>query len=397
MLGFAGLDLCAPAWRCCEAGVQPSDVKFLPRHAETIAVDLPELFTVLNRTLKASSELPELRNRNWDTDTIIRRSLQSYADELHGFVRAQSGAEKICVTFPYTVSRAIRRALPLFVNEDALATQKRRYLAIEAPLAVCLELVATQHIELPADVLVLTAAESGVELTSIHLTARQTELHMSVESCREIRLSAADPPIAEQLRRGPPSPVAGERDSGPHVYVVGTEGKDVAREVCRVRGIPESRLTVLDPHSASLGAARYAAFISQRVLHGTVYDKIDMPRVSARAIGVLGTNRSGAMFWRKLFAAGGRYESSHARVAVSHEQLRQPSLTLVLAECTNADCEPPSWLAQSDWPRYDLQFLMSKTIGRPRSESSREQQFIEFGLKPPVGQLLVMDFTAKFT
>ena len=374
---FAGLDLCRADFRLSVAEVTSTNPIALTQQ-ETILVDPPEMLSILCQRLKLARH-PKLKKPEFELD-CVQTALQPYADQLVSHNSFARGWQCLAATFPYSLPPPIRRKLPDLVGLR-IGELPGKYVSLEAPLSMCIDLVATGQVDSPKTILLCSPCTAGIELTLVALETRGTRLDVRVLAYQEVLSDAVNPTVLD-WKDAPNSLV----DEAINVFVAGQELSKTAEQWTAARGIPMEHVHFMDASIASTGAARYAAFKSDGSIHGTNISEVHFHRICPRPIGVLGSNRNGVGFWRYLIPAGGTYGQNY-RLAVSSDAADQYRVA-VLCEVTKPCETVPRWLMESEWPEMGIQIFASAPLNQVSPAPQTKVIEVNVSLRNPEGPLL---------
>ncbi len=219
--------------------------------------------------------------------------------------------------------------------------------AIEAPIALALESIWQSRIEVdpPCDVL-LTGLPPRLELTAARINRVERTLKIEITDYAAIH-------------GGP----AGYKDSLRHF------GRDTARGRLIHAGRPVEALAIArelgrSPGPAdvddrgelavAIGAILHGGLLLERQWVGQQVSQLEIERTAPVAVGVLGTNKAGEWFWRRVIDKGSpiRKEPTCAGLNTGGPAPAR----IALAECPHRDYADRLWLIQDDWPAAGLRW-----------------------------------------
>jgi hypothetical protein len=403
---FVGLDVCLPdpetadhSRLCyCEAAVTTERKGVEIRESLIRNLPLRPLIADLTDRLRLDEKPPAKINFPGDETSLIERQVRRHADELTRFFgdRSIQTFQGRAAAFPYSASPPIRLVLPLLLNPDldvkSIIKRARGWDSIEAPLAGCLALVAEGRVAPPANVALLShaparcgnmreAALAGAELTAVQLTADGSDLGLRVRAWLELDLTAEAPSIEQQLVKWPTE--VGQGNSP--LWCLYPELEEKARQIARTFQLAPEAIHCAAPETVAMGAARYAAVRFRRHLDGTRFERVKIERLMPRTLGVVGCNRQGDLFWRRILDAGTPlYQSGTEKMLIDAQGIPDPPI-LMLAEAARPTLVPPPWIAQSQWTRYELALFATEQIQMQRRPSERLDYTLNIDFENPSG------------
>lgn len=350
-------------------------------HQECLAFALPPLVAALAGPLRLPDGPPPDFKFAGDEAKLIEPRTHAYADALDPFARQRTWErlDRLAAAFPYATPPPVRLVLPTSIPVRAAFNPRNvdRWTSLEAPLAGCVALVAARQIVPPATHWLLnhiprtgqSACPGGpaAELTAVQVLADGTKLKLRVLAWKELLYGSESPPIEEQLAGWPPA-VPGLRGTGALLWCLHPGLEAFARVITQALPLPADSIHQADRGTIAIGAARYAAFTVRKPLEGTVFRELTIERIAARTLGVVGQNRAGQLFWRRVLETGTKLDkSAKAQLRVQAAGIASSPI-IMLAESTRPAVKPPAWLSQSQWSDYGLSLFASEFIqmqGRP--------------------------------
>lgn len=380
-----GLDLTARDWLLSEARSSEDGTSLATRSCEAISpAELPAdgLFPLLDEPLV--EVLNDIIGRDSKTSALDDdKRLLMHVKRFAGHERGHGNPKLWALVHPYRTSPPVRRVLPVLLGAAEINRYNdaggRNHVAIEAPLAAAVQLAAEKPLALPANLLILHGTPALAELTAVRLSADGSELQLAVRAFCE--LNGPEAPWDEPLR-GFAERLAKEPAEGAwQLRCIGGHLEPQAQSVARALGIAASDVFIEPADCAALGAARYALQRLERNLHGTMFDKLQIQRVTPRAIGLCGVNRHGDQgehCWHRLFPAG---TSLPAHATVRLELKKAPTL-LVLCESPAGEVGKAAWLTNRMWEQHRRQIYTFWAAGQPLKLTG-PQVHLRIGLNPP--------------
>lgn len=351
------------------------------KHQESLSFPLPPLVGALAEPLQlAGGQLPNVTFPGEEI-RLVKPRAQAYADALDPFARqrAWERLDRLGVAFPYATPPPVRLVLPDSIPVRAAFNPRNvdRWTSLEAPLAGCVALVAARQVAPPRTLWLLNHAPRvgrsscpggpAAELTAVSVVAEGVKLKFRVLAWQELLYGTESPPIEDQLAAWP-ADVPGLRDPGTLLWCLHPGLKAFAQVIAQALALSPDSMHEADRETIAVGAARYAAFEKRKPLDGTVFRELAIERITARTLGVVGQNRAGDLFWRRVLEAGTKLD----RPAKAQLQVQAAGIAtspiVMLAELTHPAAKPPAWLPQAQWSPYGLSLFATELIqmqGRP--------------------------------
>jgi hypothetical protein len=399
-LVFRGIDLSRAGWTLSQAVVDQEQGDFELRDSQPLPPELAAAFANVHDHLGVDGETLALEFPG-DEKVPIRPIVQECCNKIDASTGSLVRFDKVGVAFPYGLSPTVRRVLPLLVHEkeDDL---NGRYSALESPVVACLEMLATGRLTALSSgesVAFLGDAVGGAELTVIRLALADNQLKLEVLAWRELPLTADETAIdgraGDWARHFTPP-----KQTPPCRLCILRPGLESVGEIIAVAlGLPGTTVAVLNDRTVADGAARFAAMAVQGRLcvgpdyAGSEIRKVEVQRLCPRAVGILGGNRAGDWFWRRLFTGG----TSLQAAATCDVEIGDGSLPphVILAECASDRPDPPLWLPQSLWQDHGMRLCTLKSIQAGTWRGGNRK--LRFTLRNPAGPLLWNNKTVEVT
>jgi hypothetical protein len=397
---FRGLDLSRAGWMLSQAVVDQEQGDFELRDSQPLPPELAASFATLRDHLRVGDETLALEFPG-DEKAPIRPILQECCNKIDAGTGSLVRFDKVGVAFPYGLSPTVRRMLPLLVHEKEDDLNGRCY-GLESPVVASLEMLATGRLAslFPAEsLLFLGHASGGAELTALRVALADNQLQLDVLAWCALPLTADETAIDGQsgdwVRRLVPAGQAPPR----RLCILRPGLESVGEQVAAAIGLPGTAIEILADRTVADGAARFAALAVQgRLCVGSDYcgpeiRKVEVQRLCPRAVGVLGGNRAGDWFWRRLFAGGTQLRSLAACDVEMGDRNLPPHV--ILAECAAAASDPPLWLPQSRWQDHGMQLYTLKNIQAGAWRGGNRK--LRFTMRNPAGPLLWNNKTVEVT
>jgi hypothetical protein len=258
----------------------------------------------------------------------------------------------VAVAFPYQAPPVVRNSLHNLFDRGKLGEhRKERRSAVEAPIALAVECVAQSKVKLeaksPSRVLLLTGADPWLELTAARLTL-QPDKALRIEITDHAAVDPRDFP--RSLRH------FGGAHACNRLFHAGNEpdALRIAEELARPSGRCKVEVADLGRHAAAIGAVRHGGLLEKQQWVGREINQIDIVRTAPVAVGILGTNRDGEWFWRRVSDKGTALLPAEWSSVLSFDT--PASARIGLAECPHPDFAARRWLAADQWAEASLRW-----------------------------------------
>jgi hypothetical protein len=292
-----------------------------------------------------SSDIPE------KTDSLVQ---PIFEDEPSMIARKVFGSENlkdlwVAFALPYQAPRLILKHLHYLFNIRAIITAmpRDRLSAIEAPIALAIEGVACRAVELEPSprLLLLTGQPPVLELTAATLD-RENDL-LRLETTGHATINPDD--VAGSLGHLSRGSLRDARLVHPGIPAF-------AEKVAGELGLDSNSGDVIDlgPHAVAIGAIRHGGLLTNQLWVGNRIDRLEIKRASPTSLGILGTNRVGEWFWRRLIERGTILGQEPIRAGLNLEAASIERM--VIAECPDPLLAGRRWLSQDEWPSAGLRW-----------------------------------------